>query len=105
MAWVHEMDSHAARAIVKTSFRDTFAKFLNIRGGRRTVSDHQVDDVQSVEQPLREGACGDSIEERLGGAGDKPDGCRGTARQFKSSEYFDQHVLNDGRHRLDVGDQ
>ena len=71
----------------------------------RTVADHQVDDVQPIEQSLRESACADSIEERLGGTGDKPDRCRWRTGEFKRSEYFDQHVLNDWRHLLNVGDQ
>jgi hypothetical protein len=80
------------------------AEFLN-EGGIITVADHEVDEIQSIEQSLGESACGDSIEERLGGAGDKPNRGRWTTRQFKRSEYVNQHVLNDGRHLLNVGDQ
>ena len=40
------------------------AALLNERGCRRTVSDHQVDGVEPIEQSLRESACGGPIEER-----------------------------------------
>jgi hypothetical protein len=57
------MGSLAVRAVLEMSLRSTSRKLSNERGPS-TGADHQVDDVQSIEQSLREPARGDSIAER-----------------------------------------
>jgi hypothetical protein len=73
--------------------------------GRQAIGGREMNDVEPIEQLIRKGAAGNSLEERHGGAGDQPDSVRGPTRELESGEYIDQHVLNGRGHLLDSVDQ
>jgi len=71
----------------------------------QSISDREVDDVQSIEQPLTEFAGSEAIEKRHGGGRDEANFGRRSSCGFKFLKHVQQALLNQGRQLLNVADE